>query len=153
MACPVLPPLRRLIQHVEGLESGRVLLLNGVEFGFQQDVIFREVAEDEGHLSVVGGILKDGARELVHRGDARAAGDECDVRVFVGLPGVFGDGPFEGEGFAGGESVEVFGHGAVRVDFYEEVEVAGFGFVGYGSVGADDGLFGVGGLEFRDDRG
>ena len=44
--------------------------------------------------------------------------------MFVGGPGVFGDGAFDVEALAGGEGVDVFGHGAVLVAFYYEVQVA-----------------------------
>ena len=49
--------------------------------------------------------------------------------------------------------MEVFRHGSVGIDLYEEIEVASFRFIGHGGVGADDGLFGVGRLEFCDDCG
>ena len=44
--------------------------------------------------------------------------------VFVGSPGVFGDGAFDVEGVAGFKRVDVLGHGAVGVFFDDEIEEA-----------------------------
>ena len=44
--------------------------------------------------------------------------------VLVGVPRIFGDGAFDVKRFAGFQAVDVFGHGAVGVFLYYEVEEA-----------------------------
>ena len=66
MPFALLPAFGRLVEDVEGAEAVRVGVFEVLEFGLQENVGFREVAEDEGHLGLVGGIFEDGAGELVH---------------------------------------------------------------------------------------
>ena len=66
MPFALLPALGRLVEDVEGAEAVRVGVFEVLEFRLQEDVGFREVAEDEGHSGLVGGIFEDGAGELVH---------------------------------------------------------------------------------------
>jgi len=116
--------LRRVVEHVEGAEALRVRVLEVVELALEQDVVLGDVAEDERHLGLVVGVVEDGARELVHRRDAGAAGEEGDVLVLVGVPCVLGDGALELDALAGLDVVQVRGHGAVGVFLDEEREVA-----------------------------
>ena len=90
----------------------------------QQDVFFGQVAEHEGHFAFVGGVVEDPADELVHRRDACAAGDQGDVVVLVGRPGVFGDRAFEVETLRRFHRVDMLGHRAVRVALNDKVDVA-----------------------------
>ena len=62
----LLPPLGRVVEDVEGAEAVRVGVFQVFELRLEEDVGFGEVAEDEGDLCLVGGVLEDGARELVH---------------------------------------------------------------------------------------
>lgn len=125
VALSLLPGLGGLVEDVEGAEALRVLIFQLLELVLEQDVGFGHVAEDEGHFGFVGRVLEDGARELVHWGDAGAAGDEADVRVLVRRPRVFGDGAFEVEALVRLHAVEVFGHGAVFVFLDHELDESG----------------------------
>lgn len=60
------PALGRVVEDVEGAEAIRVGVLEVLELGFEEDVGFGEVAEDEGDAGFVGGVFEDGAGELVH---------------------------------------------------------------------------------------
>ena len=60
------PSVGRAVEDVEGAEAVRVGVFEVLELAFQEDVGFGDVAEDEGHLGLVGRVLEDGARELVH---------------------------------------------------------------------------------------
>ena len=55
-----------VVEGVEGAEAVRVGVFETLEFGFEEDVGFGEVAEDEGYFCLVGGVGEDGAGELVH---------------------------------------------------------------------------------------
>jgi len=66
MAAALRPAVRGLVEQVEGAEALRVGVFEVFEFALQQDVFFGQVAEDEGDFCFVGGVLEDGARELVH---------------------------------------------------------------------------------------
>lgn len=125
MPFALFPALWRVIQHVERAESSRVQVLHLVEFLFQQDILLRDVAKDEGDFGGVVCVFEDAARELVHWVYAGAAGNEGHVRVFVGRVGVLGDGALHVEGVAGFEGVDMFGHGAVGVVFDYYFEGAG----------------------------
>lgn len=145
---PLGPIIGGLVEHVESAETLGVGVFEVLEFVFEEDVGFGEVAVDEGDFGFVGGVGEDGAAELVHsvffwgvsilvvverggegrggivRGYACAAGDETDVVVLVGRPGVFGDGTFEFETLRWFHVVEVGRHGAVGVFLDHEVDVA-----------------------------
>ena len=60
------PALGGLIEEVEGAEALRVGVFEVFEFAFQEDVVFGDVAEDEGDFCFVGGVFENSARELVH---------------------------------------------------------------------------------------
>lgn len=147
------PVLRRLVQNVESAEAVGVLVLEVFELLLEQDVVGGDVTKDKSHLGLVLGVLEDGAGELVHGGDAGAAGDQGDVVVLVGLPGVLGDGALHLERLAGGHVVHVLGHDAAGVALDDEVEVAGLVLVGDGGVGADGGLLHLGTLVLGDEGG
>ena len=89
------PFLWRTVQYVERSQTLGEFLLQVGELGFQQDIFFLDVAEDEGDFGVVGGVVEDAAEELVHGGDSGTAGDQGDMVMFIGRPGVFGDGALE----------------------------------------------------------
>lgn len=79
-----LPALWRLVQCVESLEALRICVLELVEFVFEQDVLFADVAEDQAHFCFVFGVLEDAADYLVHWCYACAACDHGYVAVLVG---------------------------------------------------------------------
>ena len=60
------PFLGRFVEHVEGAETLGVGVFEVFELAFEEDVFFRDVAEDEGDFGFVGGVVEDGAAELVH---------------------------------------------------------------------------------------
>lgn len=101
------PVLRGLVKKVESTEALRELVLELFEFFLEKDVLFGHVAEDEGHVGLVVGVLEDGAGELIHGGDAGAAADEGDVVVLVLGPGVLRDGSLEVKTLAGCHVVEL----------------------------------------------
>ena len=74
-ALSMLPALGRLVERVVGAESLGELVLNLLELFLQQDVLLADIAEDERDFGLVLGVIEDGADELVHWGDTRAAGD------------------------------------------------------------------------------
>ncbi len=55
-----------MVEDVEGAEAVRVGVFEVLELGFEEDVGFGEVAEDEGDGGLVEGVGEDGAGELVH---------------------------------------------------------------------------------------
>lgn len=91
----------------------------------QQDVVLGDVAEDQGHLGAVFGVLENMAGQLVHGRDTGATGDQADVVMLVGLPGVLGEGALERQALVDVHGVQVLGHGAARVGLDHELEVAG----------------------------
>lgn len=119
------PALGRVVQHVEGAETLRVSVLQLVQLLLQEDVVLADVAEDQSHLGAVLGVLEDLAGELVHGRDTGATGDQADVVVLVGLPGVLGEGTLERQALVDVHGVQVLGHGATRVGLDHELEVAG----------------------------
>lgn len=66
MPFPLGPALGGLVEEVEGAEALRVGVFEVFEFAFEEDVVFGDVAEDEGDFCFVLGVFEDGARELVH---------------------------------------------------------------------------------------
>ena len=60
------PFLGRFVEHVEGAETLGVGVFEVFELAFEEDVFFGDVAEDEGDFGFVGGVVEDGAAELVH---------------------------------------------------------------------------------------
>lgn len=119
------PALGRVVQHVEGTEALGVGVLQLVQLLLQQDVLLADVTEDQSHLGAVLGVLEDLAGQLVHGGDTGATGDQADVVVLVGLPGVLGEGALEGKALVDVHRVEVLGHGAIGIGLDHELEVAG----------------------------
>lgn len=106
------PVVAGLVEDVEGSEALRVFVLQVFELAFQEDVLFGDVAEDEGDFCFVVGVFEDCAAELVHpihrrgggrkfqcggkgrgggrlRCDASSSSYQGDVVVFVGFPRIF----------------------------------------------------------------
>lgn len=120
----VFPARGRGVEGVKGTESiGEVFLELG-QLIFHKNILLGQIAKYQGHLCLVFGVLEDGADQLEHGCDTCAAGDQSDVVVLVGRPGVFRDGTFEGECLAGFQGEDVVGHGAFGVDLDKEVEMA-----------------------------
>lgn len=118
-------PLRRgLVERVKGAEALRVRVFEVLELLLEQDVLLRDVAVDERHLGLVVGVVEDGAADLVHGRDAGAAGDERNVLVLVGRPGVLGQWALEVEALAGHHVVHMRGHGATLIFLDDQVHEA-----------------------------
>ena len=66
MPFPLGPALGGLVEEIEGAEALRVGVFEVFEFALEEDVVFGDVAEDEGNFCFVGGVFEDRARELVH---------------------------------------------------------------------------------------
>ena len=99
-----------------------------------------QIAEDQRDFGFVSWVVEDGAGELVHGCDARAAGDERDALVLVGFPGVFWDRALHVQPLAGFHVVEVGAHGPARVFLDQEIQEALLAFGAHGRVGSDRGL-------------
>lgn len=144
------PVLWGVVQRVEGAHAVRVLILEVLPFALEENVLLGNVAENESDLCLVVGVLKDGAGELVHGGDAGTTSDQGDVVVLVLLPGVLGDRTLHVESLSRLHVVKVLGHGTTGVLLDDEVEVANGVFITDGSVGTDDGLLHLGTLVLGD---
>lgn len=131
---------RRIADRVHRLETVGELALQFPKLGLKKHVRVAVDAEDEGDLRLVLGVLEDGARELIHGGDARTAGDESDLGVLVGRPFVSEQrAGFERERLAWKQGVEMVAHFTVWVALYEKVDVAGRIWVTDGGVWPQDG--------------
>lgn len=147
------PVLWGVVEGVESAHAVGVLVLKIFPLTLEEDILLGDVAEDEGDLCVVVGVLEDGAGELVHGGDASTTSDQGNVVVLVGLPGVLGDGTLHVEPLAGMHVVKVLGHGTAGVLLDYEVDVANGVLVTDGSVGTNDGLLHLGALVLCDESG
>ena len=92
-----------------------MLPLKLLELALQEDVRVGIDAPDETDLSLFVRVLEGSAEQLVHEGDAGAAGYRNDVAVLFGAPLVAGDRVGEVERLAGGHGVEVCACFAVGV--------------------------------------
>lgn len=119
------PILGGLVEDVEGAETAGVGVLQLLELLLQQDILLFDIAEDQGNLGVVIGVLEDLAGKLVHRGDTSTTGNQSDVVVLVGLPRVLDDRALEGQGLVDVQGVDVLGHGSIGIDLDDEIKVAG----------------------------
>lgn len=119
------PLLGRVVQDVERTEPLRVRVLDFLEFLLQKDVLLGNITKDQRHLGLVVGVLEDGTDQLVHGRDARATGDQGNVLVLVGLPGVLGDRALEIQTLAYVHAVKVFRHGTIGIALHDEIQVAG----------------------------
>lgn len=134
------PALGRVVEDVVDAEA---LVLGGerVQVLLEQDVLLRDVGEDEVDLGAVAGGLAaadDGLDDLQHGRDAGAAGDHAEVAHHVGGVGEGALGPAHADGLAGGERGEVPADVARRVRLDQQVEVAGLLVAADGRVRADD---------------
>ena len=90
VALAAVPALGGIFEDVESLEALGVGVLEILELPLQEDVVLGDVAVHQSHLGLVIGVLEDLADQLVHGRDSGAAGDQADLVVLVGLPGVLG---------------------------------------------------------------
>lgn len=118
------PVLGGLVQGVERAEALRVSVLELVKLALQQNVLLGDVAEDEGDLGLVVGVLENGSHKLVHGGDTSATSDEGNVVVLVLRPGVLGERALDGKLLAHLEAVDVGAHGSIGVLLDQEVDEA-----------------------------
>lgn len=144
------PVLRGVVEGVEGAHAVGVLVLEVFPLTLEENILLGDVAENEGDLCLVVGVVKDGAGELVHGGDTGTSGNEGDVVVLVLLPGVLGDGTLHVKSLSGLHVVKVLGHGATGVLLDDEVEVADGVLVTDGSVGTNDRFLHLGTLVLGD---
>ena len=61
-----LPTIGGFVESVESAETLRVCVLEVFEFGLEEDVGLGDVAEHERDFGAVGGVIEDGAEDLVH---------------------------------------------------------------------------------------
>lgn len=101
------PALGWVVQDVEGTEALGVGVLQILELLLQQDVVLAHVTEHQSHLGAVIGVLEDLTGKLVHGGDTSATGDQSNVVVLVGLPGVLRDRTLEGQTLVDVHGVDV----------------------------------------------
>lgn len=120
------PLLGRVVQDIERTEPLRVRVFEFLKLLLQEDVLLRDVPEDQRHLGFVLGVLEDGAHKLVQRSDARATGDQGDVFVLIGLPGILWNWALEVQALPYVHAVQMLGHWAIRIALHDEIQVAGF---------------------------
>lgn len=142
------PAIGRVVEDVVDAEA---LVLGGerVEVLLEQNVLLRDVGEDEVDLGAVASALAaadDGLDDLQHGGDASAAGNHAEVAHHVGSVREGALGPAHANGLAGGERGEVSADVACRVRLDQQVEVTGLLVAADGRVRADDLLGGAIGL-------
>lgn len=113
----------RVTHDVDGPEAAWEAPLVVVELVLEEDVSVAVDAKDERHGRPVVGVPEDALGELEDGRDARAAGNESDVREHVWLPLVALEAGDEEEGLAGGERVEVGAGLAVGVLLDEQVQM------------------------------
>ena len=118
----------RLSYDVDDLDAAGVLGLHGVELVGEEQILVRVDAPDERDARLVGGVLEDAPRELVHGRDAGTAGDHGHVLVLVGRPLELGDGR-EGERVTGLERVDMSALLATGVVLDHELDEALFVYV------------------------
>lgn len=118
------PLLGGVVEDVEGTEALGVGVLEVLELRLEQDVLVADVAVDDCYLGLVVGVVKDGAAELVHGGNASTAGNKGDVVVLVLGPGVLGERALDVQALANSHVVEVVAHGAIGVALDQEIHVA-----------------------------
>lgn len=146
MPFPLGPAFGGLVEEVEGAEALRVGVFEVLEFVFEEDVGFGDVAEDERYFCGVGGVFEYGARELVHsvvrlgsvvdwglggeegrRGDvrcySRSTSYQCNVVVLVRLPWVFRYWSLKVQPLSGSHVVQMLAHGPVRIPLYDQINV------------------------------
>lgn len=123
-ALALLPVLRWLVEDMECAEAVGILLLEFINLILEDHVVLANIAKDHRHLGLVLGVVEDRAAQLPHGCDTGSTGDECDLIMLVGGPGVFRDRALDIEGLTGFHGMDVFAHRAVGVHFYDKVEEA-----------------------------
>ena len=174
VALALLPALGRVVEDVEGAKAVRVRVLEVLELVLEQDVGFRQVAEDERHFGLVGRVLEDGPRELVHalsgrscqrcrsrlgffwngvgrvevdlRRDACSTGDQSDVIVLVRLPWILGDRALEIEPLIRLHGMQVLTHRPVGIPLDHQIDIPLRILVARRRVRPDNGLLHLGAL-------
>jgi len=124
------PLLRGLIQQIKCPHPIRILILQLLPLLLQQDIRLGDIPKHKRDFGLVVRVLENSTCELVHGRDACAAGQESDVVVLVGRPGVFGNRAFHVQGVAGLHVVQVLGHGTAGVLFHDEGHVPTLVWVG-----------------------
>jgi hypothetical protein len=79
VALAALPCLRGVVQDVESAESLRVCVLQVFPFTLQQNVLLRDVAEDQGDFCLIVGVLENGSCGLPHGCDASTTRNQGDM--------------------------------------------------------------------------
>ena len=73
------PTGRRVVEHVEDREPGRVSSGQFIQFGLKQDILWVDVGIDEADSGFVLGVFESGADDLEHGGDARSTSDHSKL--------------------------------------------------------------------------
>jgi hypothetical protein len=120
-----LPVLRGLVEDVEGTEALGVGVLEILQLLLQENILLGDVTEDQSDLSLVLGVLEDLTGELVHGGDTGATGDQGDVVMLVGFPGVLDKRTLEGKALVDVHGVQVLRHGTVGIGLDDKLKVTG----------------------------
>lgn len=133
------PALRRLVQYVVNPEA-LVLGREGVEVLLEQDILGRDVGEDEVDLGAVtrSAATDDGAHDLQHRGNSRAAGHHAEVADHVRGVDEGALGAPDADGLAHRQAGHVLADVAGGVGLDQQVEVAGLVVAADGGVGPHD---------------
>lgn len=128
-AFSLLPARRGIVQHIEGAESLREVLLELVEFGLQQDVFLGHVAEHERHLRLVQGIVEDSSCKLIHGCHSSAACNQRNVVVLVRRPRVLGNRALDLECVAGLHVMQMCRHGTSLVLLHQQIHMSPISFI------------------------
>lgn len=141
------PPRRRPIQHIVHANP-LVLRHQRIQILLEQNILRRDIRKDQIHLRRVSrrAPAHDGAHDLQHGRDARAAGDHAKVPHHVGRVHEGALGALDADGLAHGERRHVPRDVARGVGLDEQVEVARLVVARDGRVGAHDFFRGAVGL-------
>lgn len=144
------PALGRVVEDVVDADA---LVLGGerVEVLLEEDILRGDIGKDEVHLGLVAlrTTTHNGADNLQHGGDARAAGNHAKVADHVGGVDERALGPADADGLADEQRGHHLGDVALRVGLDEQVKVAGLVVARDGRVGAHNLLGGAVGLGQR----
>ena len=142
------PVLARPAQHIAHLKPLRIIPCKRIQLRPQQDIVLGVVRIQQRDARVgVGGVFADRPDELVHGGDACAAGDHADAFRVAARVLHCALGAADVDRAAGFHLREVLRHRAGGVDLDQQLDAAAVAIVGDGRVGACDGGAVDGGAE------
>jgi hypothetical protein len=131
------PSLRRVVQHVVDTEV-RVGFGKFIQVILQEDILVVDVGKDQINLSLVLGVVGDGAHNLEHGGDSSSSGNHGESADHVGGVDELTLGTTDADGLADFQVRDVLRDVTGGVGLDQEVEVAEVHVRRGGSVRAHD---------------